>query len=105
MMVHTALTENPTKKPTIFASIQTTCHQSLKKSHDQLKKDSLLSSSKIFFRSEPFTMKNAQKTGYKTKLQYPQPKENKAKGKENVTLFGSIHLTASPLKAILGEYS
>ena len=37
-MVHTALTENPTKKPTIFKSIQTTRHQSLKKFHAQLKK-------------------------------------------------------------------
>ena len=41
MKIHTALTENPTKKPTIFTSIQTTLHQSLKKFNDQLKKDSL----------------------------------------------------------------
>ena len=33
MMVHTALTENSTKEPTIFMSIQTTHHQSLKKFH------------------------------------------------------------------------
>ena len=29
----------------------------------------------------------------------------KIKGKKNVTLFGSIHHTASPLKPISGEYS
>ena len=40
MMVHTTLTENPKKKPTIFTYIQTTHHQSLKKFLDQLKKDS-----------------------------------------------------------------
>ena len=45
-------------------------------------------------------------SGYKTKLQYQQPKENNQnKIKENVTLFRSIHHTASPLKPISGEYS
>ena len=39
-MVHTDLTENLTKKPTIFISVKTTRHQSLKKFYDQLKKDS-----------------------------------------------------------------
>ena len=59
-MVHTALIENPTKKTTIFTSVQTTCHQPLKKFHDQLKKDSQFCHHlKIFFWSQPFTMKNA----------------------------------------------
>ena len=58
-MGHTALTENPTKKPTIFTSFQTSHHRSLKKFHNQLKKDSqLCHHRKIFFRSQPFTMKN-----------------------------------------------
>ena len=62
MMVHTALTENPTKKPTMFTSIQTTRHQSLKKFHDKLKKESRFCHHlKIFLRSQPFTMKNAKK--------------------------------------------
>ena len=38
MMVYTTITENPTKKPTKFTSFQTTCHQSLKKFHNQLKR-------------------------------------------------------------------
>ena len=54
---------HPYRKPnkeTIFTSIQTTLHQSLKKFHNQLKKDSqLCHHQKIFFRSQPFTMKNA----------------------------------------------
>ena len=34
------------------------------------------------------------------------PKQSKqSKQKENLTLFGSIHHTASSLKLILGEYS
>ena len=34
------------------------------------------------------------------------PKQSKqSKQKENLTLFGSIHHTASSLKPILGEYS
>ena len=50
---------NPTKKPTIFTSIQTTRHQSLKKFHEQLKKDSQISHhQKRFFRSHPFTRNN-----------------------------------------------
>ena len=58
--VHTTFTENPMKKPTIFTSFQTTRHQSLKKFHDQLKKDSQFCHyQKDFFRSQPFTMKNA----------------------------------------------
>ena len=56
------VTENPKKKPTIFTSIQTTRHQSLKKIHDQFKKDSqFCHHQKLFFRCQPFTMKNAQK--------------------------------------------
>ena len=106
-MVHTALTENPTKKPTIFASIQTTRHQSLKESHDQFKNDSqFCHHQKMFFRSEPFTAKSAYIT-VDIKPNYNinnQKKTIKAKRKENVTLFGSIYHTASPLKAILGKY-
>ena len=92
-MVHTAHSENPTKKPTIFTPIQTTRHLSLKKFHDQLKKDSQFCHHlKIFFRSQPFTSKNAQKA-VDTKPSYNinnQKKTIKMKRKENVTLFGSI---------------
>ena len=67
---------------------------------------SILSSSKdIFQESVIYYEKCLKNSGYKTKLQYQQPKENKTKRKENVTLFGSIHHTASPLKPISGEYS
>ena len=81
-MFHTALTENPTKKPTNW------------------KKTLNFVIIKKYFSG---CLKNS---GYKTKLQYQQTKENiKAKGKENVTLFGSIHHTARPLKPTSGEYS
>ena len=97
----------PTKKPTIFPLIQTTLHQSLKKFHGQLKKDSqFCHHQKIFFRSQPFTMRNAQKT-VDIKPSYNinnQMKTIKTKRKENVTLFGSIHHTASQLKPISEEY-
>ena len=53
------LTDNSTNKLTIFTSIQTSDHQSVKKFHNQLKKDSQFCHHlKIFFRSQPFTMKN-----------------------------------------------
>ena len=82
-MVHATLTENPTKKPTIFTSIQTTHHLSLKIFHDQLKKDSILSSSKdIFQESAIYYEKYLKNSGYKTKLQYQQPKENNQKKKK-----------------------
>ena len=86
-MVHTALTENPTKKPTIFTSVQTTCHQSLKKCHDQLKKDSKLSSKDIFQESAIYYEKCLKS---RTKLQYQQLKENnqsKKKRKRNIIWF------------------
>ena len=38
-MVHSTLTENLTKQPTIFTTIQTTLYQSVKKLRDQMKKD------------------------------------------------------------------
>ena len=59
-MIHTALTENPTKKPSIFTLIQTTRHQSLMKFHTQLKKDAQLCHHhrKILFKSQPFTANN-----------------------------------------------
>ena len=61
-MVHTTITENPTK-PTKFTPIQTTHHQSLHKFHDQLKRGfQLCHYSKIFFSSQPFTMKKGIKT-------------------------------------------
>ena len=91
-MVHTTLTENPKKKPTIFTYIQTT----------------LSSSKKIFQESAIFYEKYLKNSGYKTKLQYQQPKENnqnKNKRKRLLkrrTLFGSIHHTASPWKPISG---
>ena len=91
-MVHTALTENPTKKPTIFMSIQTTLHQSLKKFYDQLKKDSQLChhQKNIFQESAIYYEKCLKESGYKTKLQYQQPKEsnqNKRKRKHNIIWF------------------
>ena len=58
----------------------------------------------IFQESAIYYEKCLKSSGYKTKLQYQQPKENKTKRKENVTLFGSIHHTASPLKPISREY-
>ena len=51
-MVHTTLTENPMKKPTIFTSIQTTPHQSLNKFHNQLKKDSQFCHHQKYFSGE-----------------------------------------------------
>ena len=68
---------------------------------------SVLSSSKnIFQESAVYYEKCLKNSGYKTKLQYQQPKENNQnKKKKNVTLFGSIHHTASQLKPISGEYS
>ena len=90
-MVHATLTENPTKKPTIFTSIQTIHHQSLKKFHNQLKKDSILPSSKdIFQESAIYYEKCLKNCGHKTKLRYEQPKEdnqNKKKRKRNIVWF------------------
>ena len=99
-MVHTALIENTTKKPTISTSIQTTLHQLLKKFHDQLKKDSTLSSSENIFQESAAYYEKCLKNQKNN-----QKKAIKTKGKENVTLFGSFQHTASQLKPILGEYS
>ena len=106
-MVHTALTENPTKKPTIFMSIQTTLLQSLKKCHDQLKKDSILSSSKNIFRDSAVYYEKCLKTvNIKPSYNINNQKEtSKTKRKEIVTLFDLIHHTVSQLKPISGEYS
>ena len=105
-MVHTALTENATKKPTIFTPIQTTRHKSLKKFHDHLKKDSQFCHHlKIFFRGQPFTIKMPKNSGYKTKLQYQQPKENnqnKKKRKRNIIWFKPPYRKL--VKIISGEY-
>ena len=90
-MVYTTLTENPTKKPNIFTSIQTNRHQSLKKFHNQLKKDSQFCHHlKIFSKSRHLLWKMPKNSGYKTKLQYQQPKENnqnKKKRKRNIIWF------------------
>ena len=91
-MVHTALTKNPTKKPTSFRSIQITCHQSLKTFHDQLKNGSqYCHHQKYIFQNPAFYYeKFLNNSGYKTKLQYQQPKEdnqNKKKRKRNIIWF------------------
>ena len=71
------------------------------------KRLSTFSSSKnIFQESAVYYEKCLKSSGYKIKLQYQQPKETiKAKRKENVILFGSIHHTASQLKPISRQYS
>ena len=98
-MVDTALEENPTKKPTIFSSVRFTRHHSLKKFHDQLNKDSqFCCHQKIFFRSQPFTLQNIEKS-FEINVSNNinnQKKTIKIKIKENVTLFGSIRCIASP---------
>ena len=62
---------------------------------------------KYFSRVSCLLWKTSKNSGYKTKLQYQQPKENNQnkKRKKNVILFGSIHHTASELKPISVEYS
>ena len=88
-MIHTALTENPTKKPTTLTSVQTNLHLLF---HDQLKKDSqFFYDPKIFFRSQRFTMENALKT-VDIKLSYnvnnqKKKNQNKKKRKHNIMLF------------------
>ena len=83
-MVHTAITENLTKKSTKFTPIQTRHNQLLHKFHDQLKRGfQLCHYSKIFFSSQPFTMKKGIKT-VDIKLSYNinnQKKTIKTKGK------------------------
>ena len=96
MMVHTTLTENPTKKTTIFTSIQTTLHQSLKKFPLSIEKRlSILSSSKrIFQESAVYYEKCIKSSGYKPKLQHQQLKENnqnKKKRKRNIIWFNPPH--------------
>ena len=83
MMVHTTLTENQTKEPTIFTSVQTTHHKSLKKFRDQLKKYSQFSHhQKIFFRSQALTMKNAKKQWIQNQAAISTTKRKQAKQKE-----------------------
>ena len=104
-MVHTAITENPTKKPTKFTSIQNTHHQLLKKFHNQSKRDyQLCHHRKIFFRSQAFFMKTCLNSGCKTKLQYQQPKENnqnKMKRKRNIIWFNPPY--SKSVKTIIGR--
>ena len=88
MMVPTTLTENPTKKPNIFTSIQTTRRQLLNKFHNQLKKDSILLSFKdIFQESDIYYEKCLKNNRYKTKLQYQQRKENNQNRKKRNRCF------------------
>ena len=71
------------------------------------KRLSILSSSKNIFQGSAIYYKKCLKT-VDIKPSYNinnQKKTIKTKRKENVTLFGSIHHTASPLKPISGEYS
>ena len=91
-MVHTALTKNPTKKPTSFRSIQITRHQSLKTFQDQLKNGSQYCHHQKYIFQNPaiYCEKFLNNSGYKTKLQYQQPKEdnqNKKKRKRNIIWF------------------
>ena len=89
-MVHTTLTEKPTKKPAIFTSYQATHHQWLKKVHDQLKKDSILSPSKDILEESAIYYEKCLKT-MDIKPSYNinnQKKTIQTKRKENVTLFG-----------------
>ena len=91
-MVHTALTKNPTKKPTSFRSIQITRHQSLKIFHDQLKNGSQYCHHQKYIFQNPaiYCEKFLNNSGYKTKRQYQQPKEdnqNKKKRKRNIIWF------------------
>ena len=71
------------------------------------KRLSILSSSKDIFQESAIYYEKCLKT-VDIKPSYNinnQKKTIKTKRKENVTLFGSIHHTASPLKPISGEYS
>ena len=103
MMVHTALTEDPKKKPTIFTSIQTI--KEIPRSIE--KRLSILSSSKdVFQESAIYYEKCLKNSGYKTKLQYQQPKENnqnKKKRKHNTIWFNPAY--SKPVKTNIGRIS
>ena len=101
-------TENPTKKRTILTSIQTTRHQPLRKFNNKIdKRLSILTLSKNTFQeSAIYYEKSLKNSGYKTKLQYQQPKvnnQNKKKRKSNIIWFNSF--AASLWEPISGEYS
>ena len=99
MMVHTALTENPTKKATIFISCQTTHHESLKKLHDNLKKDSQFCHNlKIFFRSQSFTKKNATKQWIKNQATTSTIKRKQSKQKEKKTQYYLVQSTIQQVR-------
>ena len=99
MMVHTALTENPTKKATIFISCQTTHHESLKKLHDNLKKDSQFCHNlKIFFRSQSFTKKNATKQWIKNQATISTTKTKQSKQKEKKTQYYLVQSTIQQVR-------
>ena len=74
------------------------------KFHNQWKKDSILSSSKnIFQESEIYYEKCLKSSGYKTKLEYQQPKENnhsKKKRKRNTHWFNAPY--SKSIKANIG---
>ena len=82
---------NPTKKPTISTSIQIILHQLLKKFYSQLKNIlNFVIVKKYFEESVVYYEKCLKNSGYKTKLQYQQPKENnqnKKKRKRNIIWF------------------
>ena len=84
-MFDTILTENPIKKPTIFTSIQTTRHQSLKKFHNQLKKDAkFCHHQKNIFQESAIYYEKCLNTVDK-KLNYNINKQKKSKQKEEKT--------------------
>ena len=80
----------PNEETNYIHIIVTTCHQSLKKLHNQLKSLSILSSSKSIFQESAMFYEKCLNTVDKNKLQYRQPKENnqnKTKRKHNIILF------------------
>ena len=80
-MIHTVLTENPTKKPTIFISIRNHPPSVIK----EIPQSILRSSEELFQKSANYYEKCL-----KTNLQYQQPKENnqnKRKRKRNIIWF------------------
>ena len=91
-MAHTALKENPTKT-TNYINVNSDHPPSIIKEIPRSieKRLSILSSSKnIFQESAVYFEKCLKNSGYKTKLQYQQPKENnqnKKKRKRNIIWF------------------
>ena len=85
-MIHTVLTENPTKKQAIFISIRNHPPSIIK----EIPQSILWSSEELFQNSAIYYEKCLKSSGYKTNLQYQQPKENnqnKKKRKRNIIWF------------------